>query len=405
MGAFSSLISKVASLIDEELILVDFLTDKQYKAYTSETRETKKQLSNIRTLRKKLIHDTWTCYNYPKKIFILQHLTYSFDSRLDNLKIPLALECLDDENNTIQSLGSHLLFLFFCRIVYKKFQACYELQDILGPHDFEFTRDFACLWGYYEFVECKTSWEEIVDNYFKNELINTIVQYIWDVVAFITDKKDILSDSSIDCLIDFVFEGSLKHVLKGFSNDYLEDLAIVNYERFSENNSRFVALCCDILIQRMAFEDFNRHSRMNRQDLKISLILSKLCFNQESDIQTDWQEYKNRVEVRDDQLFNNDYCLWYEKMYLIPKLLDIMNCDELFEEVDNLSGDEVDLESTSLRFDNMNKISNTRKSEMEDEEEILQYLYDDESYFDRILDDSERFENGLLEDDPESWDL
>jgi hypothetical protein len=406
MGAFSSFISKVTSLIDEELMLVEFLSDKQYKPYTSETSETKKQLLDIRMKRKELIHNAWLAYNYSEKVFFLQHLTYSFDSRLDNLKIPFVLECLDDENNTIQSLGSHLLFLFFCRLVYEKFKGSFVFQNISGFDDFEFNRDFACLWGNYEYIESNTGWEEIVDNFFQNEETNTIIQYIWDVTEFLTVNKDILSNSSIDCLIDFVFERSLKQVLKGFSDHFLEDIALANYEIYPENNSRLIALCCDILIQRIAFEDFYYDTRLHTQDKKISRILSRLCFNQESDIQTDWKEYKNRLEHIDDELINNNYCVWYDNMYLIPKLVDTVNCDEFFEgDVEDLSNDKVDLDSISFIIDNMKILSNTLNTQMDDEEEILNSIYKDEAYIESILDDIEMFENGSFEEDSESWDL
>ena len=176
-------------------MLVEFLTDKQYKAYTGETSDTKKQLLRIRTERDELIHNSWLTYKYSEKIFFLQHLTYSFNSKLDNIKIPFVLECLDDENNKIQSLGSHLLFLFFCRLVYEKFNDSFIYQYIIGCDDFEFARDFACLWGNYEYIERNTGWEEVVDNFFQNEKANTIIQHIWDVIEFMTVNKDILRNS------------------------------------------------------------------------------------------------------------------------------------------------------------------------------------------------------------------
>lgn len=405
MGTFSSLISKFTSLLDEELMLVEFLTDKQYKAYTGETSDTKKQLLRIRTEREELIHNSWLTYKYSEKIFFLQHLTYSFNSKLDNIKIPFVLECLDDENNKIQSLGSHLLFLFFCRLVYEKFNDSFIYQYIIGCDDFEFARDFACLWGNYEYIERNTGWEEVVDNFFQNEKANTIIQHIWDVIEFMTVNKDILRNSSIDCLIDFVFEGSLKQILKGFSDQFLEHIALSSYELYRDDNRRIIALCCDILIQRIAFKDFHYDTRLHTQDKKISRILSRLCFNQESDIQTDWKEYKNRLEHIDDELINNNYCMWYDNMYLIPKLVDQRNCDDFFEgDIEDLMNEREDLDYIRI-LDNGHNLSNDLNTQLDDEEEILNRLYNDESYVESILDDLEMFENGWFEKDPDSWDL
>ena len=406
MGTFSSLISKFTSLLDEELMLVEFLTDKQYKAYTGETSVTKKQLLRIRTEREELIHNSWLTYKYSEKIFFLQHLTYSFNSKLDNIKIPFVLECLDDENIKIQSLGSHLLFLFFCRLVYEKFNDSFVHEFIIGYDDFEFARDFACLWGNYEYIERNTGWEEVVDNFLQNEKANTIIQHIWDVIEFMTVNKDILRNSSIDCLIDFVFEGSLKQILKGFSDHFLEHIALSSYELNPDDNRRIIALCCDILIQRVAYEDLYYGSRLNSQDKKISQLLSTLCSSQGSDIQTYWIEYKNRLEYRDDELVRNNNCVWYDNMYLIPKLVDQRNCDDFFEgDIEDLMNEREDLDYISRIFDNGHNLSSNLNTQLDDEEEILNRLYNDESYVESILDDLEMFENGWFEKDPESWDL
>ncbi|HOZ38190.1 MAG TPA: hypothetical protein PLH64_05510 [Anaerolineaceae bacterium] len=406
MGTFSSLISKFTSLLDEELMLVEFLTDKQYKAYTGETSDTKKQLLRIRTEREELIHNSWLTYKYSEKIFFLQHLTYSFNSKLDNIKIPFVLECLDDENIKIQSLGSHLLFLFFCRLVYEKFNDSFVHEFIIGYDDFEFARDFACLWGNYEYIERNTGWEEVVDNFLQNEKANTIIQHIWDVIEFMTVNKDILRNSSIDCLIDFVFEGSLKQILKGFSDHFLEHIALSSYELYPDDNRRIIALCCDILIQRVAYEDLYYDSRLKSQDKIISQLLSTLCSSQGSDIQTDWIEYKNRLEYRDDELVRNNNCVWYDNMYLIPKLVDQRNCDDFFEgDIEDLMNEREDLDYISRIFDNGHNLSSNLNTQLDDEEEILNRLYNDESYVESILDDLEMFENGWFEKDPESWDL
>ena len=406
MGTFSSLIRKFTSLLDEELMLVEFLTDKQYKAYTGETSDTKKQLLRIRTEREELIHNSWLTYKYSEKIFFLQHLTYSFNSKLDNIKIPFVLECLDDENIKIQSLGSHLLFLFFCRLVYEKFNDSFVHEFIIGYDDFEFARDFACLWGNYEYIERNTGWEEVVDNFLQNEKANTIIQHIWDVIEFMTVNKDILRNSSIDCLIDFVFEGSLKQILKGFSDHFLEHIALSSYELYPDDNRRIIALCCDILIQRVAYEDLYYDSRLKSQDKIISQLLSTLCSSQGSDIQTDWIEYKNRLEYRDDELVRNNNCVWYDNMYLIPKLVDQRNCDDFFEgDIEDLMNEREDLDYISRIFDNGHNLSSNLNTQLDDEEEILNRLYNDESYVESILDDLEMFENGWFEKDPESWDL
>lgn len=405
MGTFSSFFSKVTSLLAEELMLVEFLTDKQYKAYTGETSDTKKQLLRIRTEREKLIHNSWLTYKYSEKIFFLQHLTYSFNSKLDNIKIPFVLECLDDENNKIQSLGSHLLFLFFCRLVYEKFNDSFVHEFIIGYDDFEFARDFACLWGNYEYIERNTGWEEVVDNFLQNEKANTIIRHIWDVIEFMTVNKDILRNSSIDCLIDFVFEGSLKQILKGFSDHFLEHIALSSYELYPGDNRRIIALCCDILIQRVAYEDLYYDSRLKSQDKIISQLLSTLCSSQGSDIQTDWIEYKNRLEYRDDELVLNNNCVWYDNMYLIPKLVDQRNCDDFFEgDIEDLMNEREDLDYIRI-LDNGHNLSNDLNTQLDDEEEILNRLYNDESYVESILDDLEMFENGWFEKDPESWDL
>lgn len=406
MGAFSSFISKVTSLLDEELMLVEFLTDKQYKPYTGETSDTKKQLLHIRTEREELIHNSWLTYNYSEKIFFLQHLTYSFDSKLDNLKIPFVLECLDDENNKIQNLGSHLLFLFFCRLVYEKFNDSFVYQYIIGRDDFEFARDFACLWGNYEYIERNTGWAEVVDNFLQNEKANTIIQHIWDVIEFMTVNKDILRNSSIDCLIDFVFEGSLKQILKGFSDHFLEHIALSSYELYPDDNRRIITLCCDILIQRVAYEDLYYDSRLNSQEKIISQLFSTLCSSQGSDIQTYWIEYKNRLEYRDDELVHNNNCVWYNNMYLMPKLVDPRNCDDFFEgDIEDLMNEREDLDYVSRIFDNGHNLSSNLNTQLDDEEEILDRLYNDESYIESILDDLEMFENGWFKEDPESWDL
>ena len=387
-------------------MLVEFLTDKQYKAYTGETSDTKKQLLRIRTEREELIHNSWLTYKYSEKIFFLQHLTYSFNSKLDNIKIPFVLECLDDENIKIQSLGSHLLFLFFCRLVYEKFNDSFVHEFIIGYDDFEFARDFACLWGNYEYIERNTGWEEVVDNFLQNEKANTIIQHIWDVIEFMTVNKDILRNSSIDCLIDFVFEGSLKQILKGFSDHFLEHIALSSYELYPDDNRRIIALCCDILIQRVAYEDLYYDSRLKSQDKIISQLLSTLCSSQGSDIQTDWIEYKNRLEYRDDELVRNNNCVWYDNMYLIPKLVDQRNCDDFFEgDIEDLMNEREDLDYISRIFDNGHNLSSNLNTQLDDEEEILNRLYNDESYVESILDDLEMFENGWFEKDPESWDL
>lgn len=400
MGDFSSFISKVTSLIDEELMLVEFLTDKQYERYTSETSETKKQLLRTRRKREQLIHNAWLNYNYFEKVFFLQQFTYSFDSKLDNLKIPFVLECLNDENNTIQGLGSHLLFIFFCRLFIEKLRGSCVLDTIDGFNDFAFYRDFACLWGDYNYIESYTEWEGIVDDFFKNVSTNTIIQFIWDVTEFMTVNTDILSDSSIDCLLDFVFEGSLKQMLKDFSDRNLEDFALGYYELFDEENSRLIPYCCDLLIRKIVIKDFYYDSRLHTQDGEISQILFKLRSNQESDIQTDWIEYKTRLEYADDQLFTTNDSMWYDNMYLTRKLVDTTNFDECFPE-----DFEDDLDFISSKFDNMYKFSNTLKTQIDDEEEILNSIYNDETYIESILDDIDMFENESFKEDAEPWDL
>lgn len=381
-------------------MLVEFLTDEQYKPYTSETSETKKQLVDIRRRRKKLIHNAWLAYNYSEKVFILQHLTYSFDSRLDNLKVPFVLECLDDENETIQRLGSHLLFLFFCRLVCEKFIGSSVFQCISGFDDIEILRDFSCLWGNYDYIESKTRWEEIVDNFFQNNVTSAIIQYIWDVTEFMIVNNDILDDSSIDCLIDFIFERSVKQVLKGYSTDFLKDFAIENYELFPKVNSRFIASCCDILIHRIALEDLYQDTLLHTQDVPIKRILTKLCIDQKSDIQTDWKEFKIRLEQGNNDLINQNYYERYDDMYVTPELVDLMSYLEFFEDDDEDLSDVI-----SFKLGNMNRFSNPQKTQTDDEEEILNRFYNDEGYIGSLLDDIERFENGSFDENPDSWDL
>ena len=64
-----------------------------------------------------------------------------------------------------------------------------------------------------------------------------------------------------------------------------------------------------------------------------------------------------------------------------------------------------DLDHISRIFDNGHNLSSNLNAQLDDEEEILNRLYNDESYVESILDDLEMFENGWFEKDPESWDL
>ena len=93
-------------------------------------------------------------------------------------------------------------------------------------------------------------------------------------------------------------------------------------------------------------------------------------------------------------------------MYLIPKLVDQRNCDDFFEgDIEDLMNEREDLDYISRIFDNGHNLSSNLNTQLDDEEEILNRLYNDESYVESILDDLEMFENGWFEKDPESWDL